>query len=329
MPKLIQMVLERSFERGLSDPRLSMRMLVRRYIAHRRKMGYRVNDAAKRLPDFGRFADRVAPGKPLTTAIALQWATLRPTQRRATHAGLLGIVRCFARYCALLDPRTEVPDTYLLGPTYRRIRPHIYTKRQVRLILRRARALKTKFSLLHPMTYETLIGLLACTGMRPGEALRLRLNDLDAESGLLRIAPNKFSPERAIPLHNTVIRALQRYRMARRRLFPFGEHLFVSTIGSPLQARTTEKIFIRLARGIPSNGQRPSLRLLDYRHTFASDWISQWSRQSKPVSHHLLLLARYLGHQEFSSTWWYVSSDPKALQAAAQSFLRFHKKGGP
>lgn len=50
-----------------------MLALVRRYIAHRREMGYLVNDAAQRLPDFGRFADRLAPGMPLTTEIALQW----------------------------------------------------------------------------------------------------------------------------------------------------------------------------------------------------------------------------------------------------------------
>ena len=306
-----------------------MLALVRRYIAHRREMGYLVNDAAQRLPDFGRFADRLAPGMPLTTEIALQWVTSRPTRRRATQANLLGLVRSFARYCAALDPRTEIPGTHLLGPRYQRVRPHIYTEGQTRLILRRARALTTHFSPLHPRTYETLIGLLACTGMRPGEARQLRLNDLDTATGHLRIAPCKSSPERVIPLHASTGRALQCYRAARRRFFPFGEHLFVGATGRPLSQVMTDRIFARLTRGIPSNGQRPSLRLLDYRHTFASVWISEWSRQSKPVSHHLLLLARYLGHHDFSSTWWYVTSDPKALQAAAQSFLRFHKKGGP
>lgn len=304
-----------------------MLTLVRRYLAHRQEMGYLVHDAAQRLPDFGRYADRLAPGKPLTTAIALQWATARPTGCRATHAKLLGLVRCFARYCAVLDPRTEVPATHLLGPAYQRVRPHIYTKRQIRLILHRARTLTTRASPLHPLTYETLIGLLACTGMRPGEARRLRGNDVDIAAGRLRIAPCKSSPERLIPLHVTTVRALQRYQTARRRCFPFGEHLFVSAAGRPLRARKTEMIFARLVRGIASNGQRPSLRLVDFRHTFASDWIAEWSQRSKPVSHRLLWLARYLGHQDFSSTWWYVSSDPQALQAAAHAFRRFHANG--
>jgi integrase len=306
----------------------SMFTLARRYIAHRRNMGY-VLRWANLLFDFGRFADRVAPRRALTTALALQWATSGPTQRPATHARRLGMVRGFAGYCAALDPRAEVPDVHLLGPSYQRIRPHLFTPRQVGLILRRARALPTRHSPLHPMTYETLIGLLACTGMRPGEARRLQLGDFDAAAALLRIGRCKFSPERMIPLHASTVHALARYRNARRRLFPFAEHLFVGITGRPLRAECTVKVFHRLTLGIAANGQRRSLRLLDFRHTFASQWIARWSRQSKPVSHYLLRLARYLGHQDFKSTWWYVSSDPKVLQTAAKSFLLFHEQSHP
>ena len=305
----------------------SWRTLVRQYLAHRRALGFVLKDAAQRLPDFARYAQRRAPGQPLTTALALQWATARPSASRSTHAKLLGLVRGLARFCAVLDPRTAVPATHLLGPAGQRVRPHLFTEEQTQLILRRARALSTSRSPLHPRTYETLIGLLACTGLRPGEARRLHWHDVDPATGRLRIAPCKSSPERMIPLHPTTVRALQRYWAARRRSFPGGEHLLVGVTGQPLRARKTEMIFARLVRGIPSNGQRASLRLVDFRHTFASHWIAEWSRQAQPVSHHLLLLARYLGHRDFSSTWWYVSSDAQSLQAAARTFRRFHEKG--
>jgi integrase len=298
--------------------------LVRRYLASRRKLGYAMR-SAELLLDFGRFADRTAPRQPLTMALALQWATAVPTARPATHAGRLGMVRGFAQYCAALDPRTQIPDTYLLGPVVQRIRPHIFTTPQVRLILRRTRSLQTQRSLLHPLTYETLIGLLACTGMRPGEALRLRLHDFDADQGRLRIRSCKFSPERVIPLHPSTVRALQHYCATRQVLFPSGEALFVGTTGRPLAARKTERIFVRLTSDLRPTGQRRSLRLLDFRHTFASQRIAQWSRQSQPVAHHLLLLARYLGHRTFNSTWWYVTSDSAALRTASNSFHSYHE----
>lgn len=301
--------------------------LVRRYLAHRRTLGYGLR-GGELLFDFGRFVGRASPRQTLPAALALEWATSSPATRRG-QAARLSLVRGFAKYCALLDPRTEIPDGHLLGPVCVRLRPHIYTPGQIRLIVRRARSLTTRSSPLHPLTYETLIGLLACTGMRPGEARRLRFDDLDADAGLLRVAPCKFSPERVIPLHASTVRALQRYRRARRSLFPLGDYLFVGVTGRPLRDRAVYRVFSRLTAGIPATGDRRSHRLMDFRHAFASRWIARWSRESKPVSHYLLRLARYLGHQDFKSTWWYVSSDPKTLQAAANSFLRFHEQSHP
>jgi integrase len=298
-------------------------ILVRRYLAFRRKLGYRMR-AAELLFDFARFADREAPGKPLTTALAIRWATAVPSARLNTRLGRIGLVRGFARYCATLDVQTQIPEPGLLGPGFQRVQPHLFTSAEIQLILQRTRELETCHSPLHPLTYETFIGLLASTGMRPGEALRLQCADLDVEEGTLRIRRCKFSPERVLALHPTTIAALHHYRQKRQTLFPWGEMLFVSMRGQPLRARRTAKVFRRLTRDLVPGGERQSVRLMDFRHTFASRRISEWSRRSQPLAHHLLLLARYLGHQTFNSTWWYVSSDPVALRAASQRFHHFH-----
>jgi integrase len=288
----------------------SLPRLARQYLAHRRSLG--------------RFAERVSPGRPITTATALRWATSVPVTRQR-QAARLTLARGFAKYCAILDPRTEIPPGHLLGPYYVRRRPHIFTSGQVRLMMRRARRLSRQSSPLHPVTYETFIGLLACTGMRSGEARRLLLSDFDAKAGRLRIASSKFSPPRVIPLHPSVVAALERYRRLRCRLFPSSDRFFVGNTGRPLHDACIGHVLSRLCAGIAPSGERPSLRWTDFRHSFASNWIDDWGRRSKPASHHLLLLARYLGHRDFHSTWWYVSSDPKTLQAAAKTFLGFHK----
>ena len=154
--------------------------LVGCYIAHRRRLGYQLNDASRLLAAFARFCARAAPGRPLTTDLALRWANERPGLKPKTRASRLSIVRGFARYCVALDPRTEVPATRLLCSNWQRGTPHIFTAEEVRLILQRARRLQTHCSPLHAQTYATLIGLIACTGIRPGEAIRLRLSDFDA-----------------------------------------------------------------------------------------------------------------------------------------------------
>ena len=298
-------------------------ILVRRYLAFRRSLGYRMRNA-ELLFDFARLAEREAPGKPLTTALAVRWATAVPSARLNTRLGRIGLVRGFARYCATLDGQTQIPEPGLLGPGFQRVQPHLFTAAETKLILQRTRELQTCRSPLHPLTYETFIGLLASTGIRPGEALRLQCQDLDADEGTLRIGRCKFSAERVLALHPTTIRALEYYRQRRQALFPWGERFFVGVAGRPLSARRTARIFRRLTHGLVPGGQRRTVRMMDFRHTFASNRISEWSRRSQPLAHHLLLLARYLGHRTFNSTWWYVSSDPMALRAASERFRHFH-----
>jgi integrase len=298
--------------------------LVRRYLAFRRKLGYRMR-GGELLLDFARLADREAPGKPLTTALAIRWATAVPGGQHNTRRGRLGLVRGFARYCATFDSRTQIPDSNLVGPGFQRVRPHLFTSAEIKIILQRTQSLPTGRSLLHPLTYQTLIGLLVCTGIRPGEALRLSTDDLDVDQGTLRIRRCKFSPERVLPIHPTTVCALKNYLKKRHELFPWGETLFVGARGRPLSARRTARVFRRLTKGLVSTGERRSVRMMDFRHSFASNRISEWSRQAQPVAHHLLLLARYLGHRTFNSTWWYVSSDPLALQDASERFRHFHK----
>ncbi len=302
----------------------SMRSRAKRYLAHRRKMGFALAVEGYLLLDFARFADRLAPRQALTTALVLGWATRPQTTNRVYHAVRYAVVRGFARYCAALDARTEVPAPLLLGAVFKRRAPHIFSPAEIRLILRRAKALSPRVSALRPLTYATLLALAACTGLRRCELVRLGLDDLDVAAGCLRVPRAKFSPPRVLPLHPTTVRALQRYREIRLRTYPLTDRFFAGQKGRPLRPVMLHWTLRHLTRGITANGNRPTIRFVDLRHTFATRLIAQWSRQRRPVAHHLLLLARYLGHQNFRSTWWYVSREPDSLAAASARFQRYH-----
>lgn len=296
--------------------------LVRRYLAQKRAMGYALRFYDGPLIDFARTMDRSTPGQPITVQAACRWATAiraAPTY----HARRLSLVRNFARFCLAYDPRTEVPPDGLLGPSPQRIRPHIYSKAQLGTLLHNARRLKPAFSPLRPLTYETLVGLLAVTGLRRSEVIRLRLEDFDAQAGTLRVARSKFAPERLLPLHPSTVKALARYLEQRRLFQPFGQHLFVGHRGQPIAPGSLEQTFRLLVRGVVSTGARPRPRIHDLRHSFATRLIATWHRKALPLAHRLLLLSRYMGHRHFHDTWWYISSDPSSLQLAAKQFHRF------
>jgi integrase len=274
---------------------------------------------------FARFADRTASGHPLTTALALRWASRQPALP-VTVANRLSSVRGFARFCAAFDPRTEVPPHHLTHCAARRRAPHIFTEEQVSLIMRRTSQLEPWRTNLRPLTYRTLVGLLACTGLRPGEALKLSDDDFDADTATLHVPAIKCSAPRFLPLHPTTVRALLRYQTLRRRRFPFTRHFFVGPFGRPLRLSAAQWTFRRLAQGIPSNGDRPAVRLYDFRHSVATKLIARWSCRAPPLANRLVLLSRYLGHKYFHHTYWYVQHDLSALKAATARFESYRNQ---
>lgn len=301
----------------------SILSLAKRYLTHRRKMGFALAIEGYLLLDFARFADGITPRAALTTSLALRWVTRPQTANRTYHAVRYAIVRGFARYCAAFDPRTEVPPPRFLGSVFKRRAPHIFSSAEIRLILRRAEALSPRVSPLRPLTYATLIALAACTGLRRCELIRLGTDDLDVNAGCLHVPRSKFSPSRVLPLHPTTVRSLRHYREIRLRTYPLTNRFFAGQNGRPLQGASIDWTLRQLVHGLTPTGARPSIRFVDLRHSFATHLIAQWSRKRRPVAHHLLLLARYLGHQNFRSTWWYVSREPDSLSAAAARFQKY------
>jgi integrase len=309
----------------MSDPVPDIEELARRYLEHRRQFGYRLFSQGYGLFAFARFADQTAPGQPITVALALRWARRQPALP-ITVASRLSIIRGFAGFCVTFDPRTEAIPARLTNGTPRRRAPHVYTSEQLRLILRRTDSLRPWRTNLRPITYRTLIGLLACTGLRTCEALRLRDEDFDATAGTLRVPPTKFTPARMLPLHSSAVEALRHYQTIRRKRFPFTSRFFVGPYGRPLTSSASQWTFHRLVHDIQGNGARPRPRLYDFRHTFATALVSRWSRQANPIPQRLVLLSRYLGHKYFHHTYWYVQHELAALRTASARFDDYRKR---
>jgi integrase len=184
-----------------------------------------------------------------------------------------------------------------------------------------ARALRSP---LRAATYETLIGLIASTGMRSGEAVRLDRDDIDFDEGVITIWRSKFGKSRALPVHATTLAALARYADVRDQLIerPKAPSFFVSSVGTRLN-NEDDKTFRRLVRqvGLTSpSGRAP--RLHDLRHRFAVKTLIGWYHDGVDVEAHLPLLSTYMGHADPACTYWYLSAAPELLFLAAQRLER-------
>jgi integrase len=233
---------------------------LRDYLSMRRALGYKLAAEGRLLTDFAGFAERAGVGT-VTVEAAVDWAVLPESADPTWVAKRLGIVRGFARYLATVDAAAEIPPTDLLPARTRRCTPYLYSDAEIAALLAAARALPNP---LKSATFETLIGLLAATGLRGGEAMRLDRSDLDWTHGLLTVHAAKFGKSRQLHLHPTTVHALHRYAARRDRLCPrpATASFFVSTTGTRLCHAVLQPTFRtgRPRRHRPGRAPTPSAR---------------------------------------------------------------------
>jgi len=236
------------------------------YLVTRRTMGYKLCEQGRLLRQFIAYLEDQG-AEHLTMADAVSWAMRPPGGAMTWWAFRLGVVRAFARYLSTLDPVTEVPPAGLFPEPSHRIVPYIYSDDDLERVLDAAGRLTPEH---RADTYRTLISLVAVTGMRVGEAVRLDRGDVDLHEALLTIRNSKFNKSRQVPVHPSTVVALRAYadRRDRRRPKPKAPSFFTSTTGTRLLRDNVSTVFPRLVReaglGCGPSGRFP--RMHDLRH---------------------------------------------------------------
>lgn len=245
----------------------------------RRGLGFKLTTFGQRLMSFVGYLERHDLPH-LTTEAALAWAMSTPRSHDEVHwSRRLMVVRIFARHLAVLDAATEVPPADILPHHYRRVIPHLYTPAQIAALMSAAEALNPP---LLAANWRTLIGLLAVTGLRTGEACRLDRDDVDLGQGILTVRDSKFGKSRQVPIHPSTVTALRDYQRTRDRLCPAPTTcgFLASTRGTRLDEHNLSKIFARLVQAagirLTPGCRRPRL------HDYADLWIMPTSVE-KPL----------------------------------------------
>ena len=296
------------------------------YLAHRRALGFALDISGNLLLQFARYADRLKHRGPLTADLALAWAALPQSASPRYRAERLSIVRGFARYLAGQDGLSQVPDRRLAGRNHERLQPHIYSEQQLHDLVVTAAKLPPVYPL-RPVTYSTLFGLLACTGLRVSEALKLKNDHVDLARGILHIEKTKFRKSRLVPLHGTTTRTLKRYTALRDREGS-GCETCAFLMGRNRQAlpySTVRYAFHQICAQLKwrSNGMLSRPRMHDLRHSFACRRLLRWYQEGVNVDQAISSLSTYLGHAKVTDTYWYLTGTTPLLATAGSRFEQF------
>ena len=287
------------------------------YLAMRRSLGYKLQRQGQLLLDFISYLEQ-AGAATVTVEAAVAWAVGPVGAAPVWHARRLVVARGFAAYLKTLDPGCQVPPRRLLPGGTDRVTPHLYSPEEIAALVHAAGTLARP---LQAATYQALISLLAVTGLRVGEAIRLTRADIDLDAALITVLHSKFGKSRLVPLHPDTTGMLRRYAARRDQLrpAPATSAFFISAKGTPLLTGNIDAAFARLSAiaGIagPPGHARP--RVHDLRHTMAVRALLEWYRSGADVPALLPSLSTWLGHADPASTFWYIHATPELLALAA------------
>ena len=302
------------------------------YISVREALGFQMRVERTLLRDFVRFIEQAWEPGPIRAQMAIDGACASSTKRGTGGASQrLSMARRFLAYVRAALPETEVPERDLVASA-RRPKPFLFRPGQLHALMRAAQEARPQGAL-RPYTLSTLIGLLASTGLRVGEAIRLTMTDVHLENvpSFLHIRETKFHKSRLVPLHPSTADQLRHYMDMRTHLRydALSEVLFVSEHGQTLSHKALGRWFSNLCGRLEiepiTGGRRPTLHAL--RHAFAIERIRQWYQDGVDVQARLPNLSVYLGHVRPQESYWYLTATPELFAGAAARFERYAIKG--
>jgi integrase len=305
---------------------LDLRAAVPVHLAACRARGYRLDGHEQLL---GSFLDSLeARGETrITVPAAVTFATAPAGTAQAWHAQRLAAVRAFAGYVHGLDPAAAdpVPDGLIPARPVRRV-PYLYSGEEVARLMAAAAELSP---VMLAASMRTLIGLLASTGIRSGEAFALNAADLDTKAQVLSVT-GKYGRTRLIALHPTTATALADYlRIRAARAADGTSALLIGQAGRRLNRNMARATFRSLATGCGLSPQPGHAipRLHDFRHAFAVSTLIDALRRGRDVDACIATLATHLGHVSPAHTYWYLTVTPALTDAVSERAALYYQGG--
>ena len=295
----------------------ALRRAAEDYLAMRRSLGYKLERQGAMLTDFIGYLED-AGAATVTVEAALAWAVLPAGAAPVWHKHRLSTARGFAAYLKTLDSACQVPPRRLLAGPAERVMPYLYSQEEITALVQAAGTLARP---LQAATYQALISLLAVTGLRAGEAIRLARADVGLDTALITVANTKFGKSRLVPLHPATAGMLRRYAAPRDEVSPApaADAFFLSSTCRPLLITSIDATFARLLGmagiTVPPGHARP--RVHDLRHTMAVNTLLEWYRSGADVPALMPSLSTWLGHGDPASTFWYLHASPELFALAA------------
>ena len=243
----------------------------------------------------------------LPRSLARNWLAKKAHESASTQPQRITVVRQFSGFLLRAGYPAYVPDSTLSARKSIFV-PRMLTDEELRKFFNAVDTLEpTARSPLRHLIMPEVFRLLYGCGFRVREVLKLRVQDVDLNQGIITVEQGKFRKDRLVPPALSLVNRLRKYADHFQRR-PSDAIFFPGPTGGPFALRTVYTLFreLLLQCGIPHAGRGKGPRIHDYRHLFALHSLRRWYRDGEDLDAKLPLLATYLGHQHLAGTQRYL-----------------------
>jgi site-specific recombinase XerD len=293
------------------------------HLALRRSLGFIYRTSEYTLDAFDQhLANNFSYCQTISREVVVSYLNATHQDKPKTRSQKVSELRQFSRFMFQFDPDTYIPEKGLVGPAKVQIKQHIFTEEEIIKLIKQTKNFHVKKrNALLPHTYATIIGLLWVTGMRIGEVVQLKIEDVDTVEGILYVRQTKFFKSRLIPLSKSTTQALVTYKEQRSEFGYSGEPgtpFFFNNRGKPCITATTPRTIKSLMEQVGLKTiQGTTPRVHDMRHSFATRWLLDFYKSNKDPTAYLAVLATYLGHANIANTQLYLHPSIELMNIAA------------
>jgi integrase/recombinase XerD len=297
---------------------------IAQFLAFKRALGHPYGRGEATLRSFQRYVEAQARAEATVELEAMigGWLSRVAGRKPVTVALELGVIRQLCLYRRRSDPQGFVPGReWAPQSAESHFLPYVFSREEVRALVDAAG--KHAHRNLTATTLRTLLLILYCTGLRLGEAVRLRLQDVDLKRDLFIVRESK-GKTRLVPFRSDLAQVLQDYLAERAEIASIDEEgpLLVRKSGDALPVGTASGAIRQLLRKLglkPLHG-RVGPRPYDLRHAFAVHRLTDWYRQGLDIHARLPWLSAYMGHDDVLGTEVYLTATAELMDLASARF---------
>lgn len=283
-------------------------------------LGYSEHTYLERALGFDRYCSGRYPEEcELTQALVLNW--LKPGFDEPGHAihGKAAFARSFGNYLKSVGkPAYILPDRFTAGGTV--FIPYLFGDDEMAALFYEIDTYKYPRDPFRPLLLSVYFRMTYTCGLRPNEGRTLKRNEVDLNTGEVRIVESKRHKSRTVIMSDEMNSYAKFYAGIRDAAFPGNEYFFPAPDGGSYSAEWMQgkfKRFFACSKPDIPKELLPSVRVYDLRHRFATAVLNRWIDEKRDLSSRLPYLQTYMGHKELESTAYYIHLLPENLVKSA------------